>query len=425
MTQKEFRMGYLREIHRRYGKASRKKKTEILAEFVKNCRYNRKYAIRILNAPLQDERKAGKPRRQKYSEKAIKILEMIWEKAGYPWSVRLKAMLPDWMPSAKKRYDIDPKTEQELLAISPRQMDRRLGPKRLKMRRRIYGTTKPGALLKNQIPIRTKNWDIKKAGYVEIDTVAHCGNSLEGDFIYTLNQTDIHTTWTEQVAVMGKGAYEVQQGVEEMRRRLPFDLKGIDSDNGSEFINYHLLSYCLQFKPPLDFTHSRPYEKEDQGHVEQKNFTHVRKMFGWDRYDTLEVKELMNDLYRNELHLWQNLFQPSVKLKKKVRKGSRIIRKYDEARTPFRRVLACKQSDPQKTAVLQKLFETIDPFELSERLDQKLQRIYRKASQRVGNRMGLKPLPLNSKTPKKLWNLSKKCRTLDHLFVQTQKDRAA
>lgn len=417
-------MRYLRQIHGRYGEAKKKEKTKMLVEFVKNCGYHKKYAIRKLNGPLPDEKKAGKRREQKYSDKTIKILESIWEVAGYPWSVRLKAMLTDWMPSAKKRYDIDPKTEQELFQISPRQIDRRLGPKRLKIKKRIYGTTKPGTLLKSQIPIRTKNWDIKKAGYEEIDTVAHCGNSMEGDFIYTLNQTDIHTTWTEQIAVMGKGAYDVQQGIEEMRRRLPFDLKGIDSDNGSEFINYHLLNYCLQLKPAIAFTHSRPYEKEDQGHVEQKNFTHVRKMFGWDRYDTLEVQKLMNDLYRNELHLWQNLFQPSVKLKKKIRKGSRLIRKYDDPRTPFRRVLECKEADVQKVEELKKLISVIDPFELSEQIDQKLQRIYRMASQRVGNRMGLKPFK-TSKSPWKKWSFTKKNAQMKKLMFQTLKKRAA
>lgn len=424
MTQKEFRMRYLREIHDRYGKVGKKEKSKVLEEFVKNCGYNKKYAIRILNASLPDEKKAGKRREQKYSDKTVKILESIWETAGYPWSVRLKALLPVWMPWAKKRYEIDDGTEQELLAISPRQIDRRLNPKRRKIRRRIYGTTKPGTLLKSRIPIRTKNWDIKKAGYEEIDTVVHCGNSLDGDFIYTLNQTDIHTTWTEQVAVMGKGSYEVQQGIEEMRQRLPFPLRGIDSDNGSEFINYHLLNYCMQSKPSIAFTHSRPYEKEDQGHIEQKNFTHVRKIFGWDRYDTLEVKALMNDLYCNELYLWQNLFQPSVKLKKKIRKGSRLIRRYDVPKTPFQRVLECKETDDKKVAELKKLLETTDPFEMSGCIDQKLQRIYRMTSQRVGNRMGLKPFR-KSKSPWKNWSFTKKSAQVKKLMFQTLQKRAA
>lgn len=222
MSDFKFRRHYLKEIYERYRKAGRKMKTKILEEFIRLCHYNRKYAIRLLNAPLEETVKARKKRSSFYSSKAIKILESIWESAGYPWSVRLKALLPIWMPWARKRYGIDSKTEQELLSISARQIDRRLGAQRYKIKKRIYGTTKPGSLLKSQIPIRTKNWDIKKAGYLEIDTVVHCGNSLEGDFIYTLNETDIHTTWVESVAVMGKGAHGIQNGVEEIRQRLPF-----------------------------------------------------------------------------------------------------------------------------------------------------------------------------------------------------------
>ena len=391
MSDFKFRRQYLKKIHDRYQKASKKEKGEILEEFIRTCKYNRKYAIRLLNQPLEDSLKPRKKRSCFYSSKALKTLESIWQAAGYPWSVRLKALLPVWMLWARTRYGIDPETERELLSISARQMDRRLGPKRWKIKKRIYGTTKPGSLLKCQIPIRTKNWDIKKAGFLEIDTVAHCGNSLDGDFVYTLNATDIHTTWVESVAVLGKGSAGIQAGVEEIRKRLPFRLRAIDSDNGSEFINYSLLDYCRKFRPRLGFTHSRPYEKEDQGHIEQKNNTHVRKIFGWDRYESPEALRAMNELYRNELHLWHNLFQPSVKLKKKIRKGSKIIRRYGLAQTPFQRVLACKQADPEKVTELKQLFAMVDPFDLSEHIDQELGRLYRMACQRVGGKIGFKP----------------------------------
>lgn len=381
----------MKKIHERYGKASKEEKTKILEEFLKTCKYHRKYAIRLLNAPLEEALKPRRKRAPFYSCKALTILESIWEAAGYPWSVRLKALLPIWMKWAREKFGIDPKTEAELLAISPRQMDRRLGPKRWKIRKKMYGTTQPGSLLKNQIPIRTKNWDIKKAGYSEIDTVAHCGNSLDGEFVWTLNDTDIHTTWTESAAVLGKGAEGIQKGLEDISVRQPFRRRGIDSDNGSEFMNHHLIRYCESSRPRLEFTHSRPYEKEDQGHVEQKNFTHVRKVFGWDRYDTLDALEAMNDLYRNELSLWNNLFQPSVKLKEKIRKGSKLIRKYSAALTPFQRALKCKEADPEKVQEFQKLLDSTDPFDLGLRIDRKLQRIYKMASQRVGGKMGFIP----------------------------------
>lgn len=435
----------MKKIHERYGKASKEEKTKILEEFLKTCKYNRKYAIRLLNAPLKDSLRPRKKRAPFYSTKALTILEAIWQAAGYPWSVRLKALLPIWMKWARERFGIDPKTEAALLAISARQIDRRLGPKRFKIRKKMYGTTKPGSLLKSQIPIRTKNWDIKKAGYSEIDTVAHCGNSLDGEFIWTLNDTDIHTTWTESVAVLGKGSAGVQKGLEEISGRLPFRRRGIDSDNGSEFINYHLIHYCQSCRPRLEFTHSRPYEKEDQGHVEQKNFTHVRKIFGWDRYDSEEALQAMNDLYAHELSLWNNLFQPSVKLKEKIRKGSRLIRKYGAALTPFQRLLKCKEADPMKVRALQQLLDSTDPFELSERIDRKLQRIYPMASQRVGGKIGFVPFkkhglasphlkekrPGHILTPQKyvrrvkLYNLSKKSRKIEQLFHKTQRLRAA
>ena len=435
----------MKKIHERYQRASKKVKTKILEEFIRMCHYNRKYAIRLLNVPIKDSLKPRRKRVPFYSSKALKILESIWEAAGYPWSVRLKALLPIWMKWARERFGIDSKTEAELLTISARQMDRRLGPKRWKIRKKMYGTTKPGSLLKSQIPIRTKNWDIKKAGYSEIDTVAHCGNSLDGEFIYTVNDTDIHTTWTESVAVMGKGAEGVQKGLEEISGRQPFRRRGIDSDNGSEFMNHHLIRYCQNSRPRLEFTHSRPYEKEDQGHVEQKNFTHVRKIFGWDRYETPEALLAMNDLYRNELSLWNNLFQPSVKLKEKIRKGSKLIRKYSAALTPFQRVLKCKEADPAKVQRLQKILDSTDPFELGQRIDQKLQRIYKMASQRVGGKIGFIPFkrqglgslhlkekesihiltPQKSKSPWGNFIFGRKGKKIERLMNRTLKQRAA
>lgn len=205
------------------------------------------------------------------------------------------------------------------------------------------------------------------------------------------------------------------------------------------------MGYCLKSRPRIGFTHSRHYEKEDQGHVEQKNYTHVRKIFGWDRYDTLEALEAMNELYRKELRLWQNLYQPSVKLKKKVRNGSRIIRKYDQAKTPFQRVLTCQQADPKKVAELNKLFTTVDPFELSRQIEQKLQRLYRMASQRVGGTIGFKPFqkqalgaphlkqkgagdiltPSKKSSPWKHWTFSKKIKKIKTLMRETEVAQAA
>lgn len=368
-------MEYLKKIYQRYHKSDKQEKNQILNEFCKVCKYNRKYAIWLLNEPPKDDRDIpARKRNYTYGHQVISILEAIWESAGYPWSNRLKSALPLWIPWARQRFQITPEIEQQLLSISASTIDRRLKNKKHLIKKRIYNSTRPGSLLKHQIPVRTDNWDIKKPGFLEIDLVAHCGNSASGDYICTLDCVDIHTAWIERRAVLGRGQYETLQAVNEIKQVLPFPLLGIDPDNDQAFINYHLYKYCLDNK--IQFTHSRPYKKDDNAHVEQKNFTCIRKIFGWTRYDTPEVKELMNDLYRNELRWFQNFFLPSVKLVKKIRIGSKIKRIYDQPKTPFQRVCQCKYADSVKVAKLKKLYESLNPFELSRTIDRKLDKIY-------------------------------------------------
>lgn len=385
------KMEYLHSIYERYHKSLRTAKSGILEEFCKVCKYHRKHAIRLLNAPLPEKKsKKYRKRPYHYSPIAISILEAIWKASGYLCSQRLKAALPTWMPYAKKRFGISKETQQQLLTISARQMDNRLRTKKRQIKKRIYCTTRPGSLLKSKIPIRTHNWDIKKPGYLEIDLVAHCGNSNAGQFIYSLNTTDIQTTWTERRALMGKGQGGVVQAMREVKSDLPFRLRGLDSDNGEEFINDHLLHFCFCFHPRIEFTRGRAYKKDDNAHIEQKNWTHVRQIFGWDRYDSDAACTAMNDLYANELRLFQNFFQPSMKLMKKVRVGSKLVRKYDPPQTPFQRVLKSKKYDRAKVKKLKTLFETLDPFELSQAIDAKLQKIYKMASQRIRPSSGVK-----------------------------------
>ena len=196
--------------------------------------------------------------------------------------------------------------------------------------RTLISTTKPGYLLKKEIPIQTISWNQNKPGFCEIDLVAHCGGSLLGDFIYTLQFVDLKTTWSERNAVMGKSQTRVFKGIKKVKKQLPFPLLGIDSDNGSEFINWHLFNYCKEEK--ILFTRSRPYMKKDNAHIEQKNWTAVRKILGYDRFDREEHLKLINDLYDNELRLFINFFQPTMKLKKKTRIGSKYKREYDHAK---------------------------------------------------------------------------------------------
>jgi hypothetical protein len=311
----------------------------------------------------------------------ISALTAIWEAAGYPCSVRLKALLPLWQPWAIKRLGLTAQVQKQLLRISPPTIDRRLKGKRSQLKKRLYGRTKPGTLLKHHIPIKTDSWDVKSPGFTEIDLVSHSGNSASGEFLHSLNVTDIHSTWVESRAVMGKSQIGVLSAMQDIEQALPFKLLGIDSDNGSEFINYHLKTFCEQNQ--IQFTRGRPYKKDDNAHIEQKNYTHVRKILGYLRYDSGPVQTAINELYQNELRIFQNLFLPAMKLIKKSRIGSKLKRSYDKPQTPLERVLNCPQADPLKVQRLKRLRDQTDPFELAKRIEQKLERIFEMANQRV------------------------------------------
>lgn len=373
---------YVRAIAQRYRTAPRALKHQILTEFCATTGYHRKSAIRLLTRPPDLQPRPRRGRLSTYGPQTIAALAALWEAAGYPWSARLKALLPLWLPWARQRLSLTPPVERQLLAISPRTIDRRLQAKKTQIRRRLYGRTKPGTLLKHHIPIKTDHWNVTSPGFAEVDLVAHSGNAADGEFCHSLNLTDIHSTWVETRAVLGRGQTPVLQALDEMAQTLPFPLRGLDSDNGSEFINHHLFRYCQGYD--IQFTRGRPYKKDDNAHIEQKNWTHVRKLLGWDRYDSRDALEAMNDLYRGELRLMMNLFQPSVKLVRKVRVGSRLRRVYDRPQTPLDRLLASGAGDPAKVAALQQLRERLDPFALAETIDRKLQCIYRLATHRQG-----------------------------------------
>jgi len=286
--------------------------------------------------------------------------------------------LPLWLPWARKHIrGLTPEVEDEVLRISARQIDRRLKDKKRSLKRRLYGRTKPGTLLKHHIPIKTDCWDVTQPGHAEIDLVSHSGPCASGEFVHSLNLTDIHTGWVETRAVLGKSEARVTTALDEIRHTLPYRLCAIDSDNGSEFINHHLYRYTQHHD--IQFTRGRPYKKDDNAHIEQKNWTHVRKLFGWERYDTKEVLEAMNDLYCNELRLMMNLFQPSVKLRSKERVGSRLRRRYDKAKTPLDRLVDSYvgQTLPLPVQKLVLLRERLDPFELAQRTETKLEAIER------------------------------------------------
>jgi len=360
----------LKRYRVRYWKASGKQaRGELLTEFCQATGYHRKYAIFLLNRH-EEAQESRRRRGVSYSKQAMRVLERIWEKAGHPWSKRLKALLPLWLPWARKHIPgLTPEVEEEVLRISARQIDRRLKDKKRVLKRKLYGRTKPGTLLKHAIPIKTAWREVREPGFVEIDLVAHCGPCASGEFGYSLNLTDLYTGWVETRAILGKSEGEVIKALDEIRRQLPFPLRALKSDNGSEFINHHLFRYCGNRR--LEFWRTRPYEKNDNAHIEQKNWTHVRKLFGWERYDTPEAVAAMNEVYRTPWRQMMNLFMPSVKLVSKERVGARLRRKYDTPQTPLDRLSQSYGKKPLPLPVqrLELTREKLDPFELSQAID--------------------------------------------------------
>lgn len=374
----EARREYLTRMRERYVGASRREKSRLLDEAVAMTGYHRKALIRTWRAERPARRRRG-GRPTRYGPAVVRALTAVWTAAGYPWSVRLKALLPAWLPWARKRLALTAAVDAALRTISARQIDRVLAPRKRVIRRRQYGRTKPGTLLKHHIPLKTDRWDVHVPGFTEIDLVAHSGDRADGEFIHSLNVTDIHTTWVETGAVMGKSQIRVQEALDQLRQALPFPLRGIDSDNGSEFINAHLHAYCRTHQ--LQFTRGRPYKKDDNAHIEQKNWTHVRKLLGYLRYDSAAALTAINAVYA-DLRLLQNLFLPSVKLRRKERVGARVRRRYDAPQTPLDRVRACPDADAAAVAALVRLRDRLDPFELAARIDRALDRVYGLANQR-------------------------------------------
>jgi hypothetical protein len=360
-----------------YEHSTKHEKSNLLDEFCKITKYHRKYAICLLKERVT-ERKERKPREPKYCDKCIYIINRIWKAADYPWSERLVALIPVWLPWIKKQLKwITHDLEEKVLSISARQIDRRLKDQKKKLARKMYGRTKPGKLLKHQIPIKTNNWDVSEPGFTEVDLVSHSGANASGTFIHSLNITDILLGWVETMPIMGKSEEATLTAIEAIIKDLPFTLKGIDSDNGSEFINNLLFEYCKRKK--IQFTRSRPYKKDDNAHIEQKNWTHVRRVMGYERYDSKEELTAIKNLYRNNLNTMMNYFQPCVKLAEKVRIGAKIKRVYEKAITPLDRLVNYYErnniSIPKNVLDLVSIRESIDPFKLSKKIEKSLQLI--------------------------------------------------
>jgi hypothetical protein len=371
---------YVETIFLRYKQATREQKILILNEFCATSGYHRKHAIRLLRKYKRFQKpKPKKPGRAPlYAQPSIlKVLKKIWLGANLPCSKRLKAIIPLWLPGYVQSFgNLSPNVSPALLKISPATIDRLLQPTRLHYKKRGRATTKPGTLLRNQIPIKLNQWDESRPGFLEADTVAHCGNTVLGMFAYTLDCTDIATGWTEQRAIWGKGETGILEQIRHIEKSLPFPLLGFDSDNGSEFLNHHLFRHFTKRKEPIQFTRSRAYHKEDNAHVEQKNWTHVRQWIGYDRLDKPQTVPLLNDLYTQEWRLFHNFFSPSAKLLQKERIGSKTLKHHDSPKTPYQRILESPHISHQVKQTLSKQLESLNPFMLRKIMDEKLKKIF-------------------------------------------------
>ena len=374
------RRAYLQAIRKRYRQSKREDKGRILDEFCEVCGYNRKYAIRLLTREEMCKRRRPGRRPLYRGKEFLKVLEELWMATDQLCSKRLKQAIPDWLPFWEQEYGpVQPQTRKELLQVSPATIDRLLKARRVRTQRGLGGTT-PGRLLKNQIPIKVSHWDVSKPGYVEADTVAHCGNSLEGSFVWSLVFTDIFSGWCECRAVWNKTGIGVRDQLKDIEPRLPFSLRGFHSDNGSEFLNNELLRYFKRRKQPVQFTRGRPYRKNDNPHVEQKNWTHARQLLGYDRIDQPRLVEPVNDLYANEWSLLQNHFIPSTKLISKTRINSRYHKHYDKPKTPYQRLLDSPDTPAASKKRLRSLHKQLNPLKLKKQAQQKLDAIFKHVS---------------------------------------------
>jgi hypothetical protein len=368
---------YAAIMRKRYLKASKKEKGQILNEFVKVTGYHRKAAIRILLkvVPLTIGRK-GHP--ATYGS-ALQPLRVIWEASDRLCSKRLQPFIPEMIQVLRHKGElqINANLETQLVKLSPSTIDRMLRPYRNVGGRKSRSTTQPGHLLKNLIPIRTfADWQENKPGFLEIDLVAHCGESTDDFYLNTLSAVDVASGWFECVPVWGKGQVRVRSAVHHIRQQLPFALLGLDSDNGSEFINQCFYSYCQREK--INFTRSRAYKKNDSCHVEQKNGNVIRRLVGYERYTSHAAYQSLERLYYT-VRLYLNFFQPTMKLISKTRHGAKVHKVYETAQTPYQRLLKLGLLSSARQTELKAIYLGLNPVLLLRQINANLIQLWKLA----------------------------------------------
>lgn len=369
-------MQVLEKLRRRYENAGAEHKGKLLDQAVQLLGYHRKAAIRALGrraAPRGPRIITGRP--VKYEPGLLgPWLRPIWQATDYACGQRLVAMLPEWIPAYEQHERRMPvEVREKLLLASGRTLDRLLEPLRGQGNGRSL--TRPGTLLRQQIPIRGTLWEDNKAGWLEVDTVALCGGSVAGEFVWMVDAVDYATTWVELRAMWGRGQLGTLAALQDMEACLPFSLLGLDSDNGGEFLNHHVLKWLQKRPKPVFMTRSRPYKKDDNAHVEQKNWTHVRQCFGYERHDNPELVAPMNALVKGAYGQLLNYFHASLKLDHKEREGGKVRRIYGAAQTPLARVLASAEVPEAAKKKLLQNKAGLNPFALKRAVTQSLKAI--------------------------------------------------
>jgi hypothetical protein len=366
---------YLTAIYKKYQGGSKKEKSNLLDHAQMITKRSRKQLIRRLNKIARDptaSKKSGRPLLYSRDE-LLPHIKYLWERAERISPKRLKASFKHWLPKYK---NCPAHLKMQLLKMSSTTLDRYLKDIRKSEKvKRGMSTTCPARYMKNKVPINTLGSQIKKPGYTQTDTVAHCGNSAAGPFISSLTVVDIFTTWTENRAMFTKKGIEVKRCFQDVEKSLPFKLLAINSDSGSEFLNKNMLQFT-KHGTRVEFTRSRPYKKNDNCYVEQKNFTHVRELFGYERFEQEELVELMNNIYKNYWNPLQNFFLPTFKIKEKIRIGSRIKKVYDTPKTPYERVMGSNVLNSKERKALMETYYQLDPFELKFNLEIKLKEFF-------------------------------------------------
>lgn len=369
----------LQALHPHYRSAPRAGKTQILDTFATATGYHRKYALGLLRHGPPSPRRPRQGR-LRYDAPVVEALQRVWTLSGGLCSKRLAPFLPALLEALERHGEIRlaPTIRQRLLLMSPATIDRKLAPYRRRLKPRGRTTTRPGALLKQHIPVRTfAQWNDLRPGFTEIDLVAHCGESAHGEFVQTLSLVDVATAWFEAQAVPTRSQRAVFAALTTIQSRLPFPLRGIDSDNDSAFINAHLLQYCQRQR--LTFTRSRTYTKNDQAHVEERNGVVIRRLIGYDRYEGDRAAQILNRVYET-LRLWTNFFQPTMKLIAKQRVGAKVIKRYEPAQTPFQRVLNAPDVSSEHKRAIHNLYLSLNPIHIQEELQRRVELFWKLAA---------------------------------------------